>query len=394
MARRYASQREGGQGLSPWFRRGEAVLVEKMTKGSVNSAARRGVVLLCTPPNVAEDLGPYGISITSTPTRPTAYASCSAVACTSGTIPCMALGPHAYQGGPALYQSPGPLEKHRLVPAGCEHGFGLREEGHFNRRFQLRLGSPVRGQACLRPLVELGETPTHQLPRDESGFSSPKNLPPISGGTTRLGPHGQHVSGLLNKSPGRTQVPKPVSHSHTTTAMGSNQPALTQGSSRAGHNERRSRHAFSGQCSPRRMVTPSPDGSPVMGGLREGRSRPLRLRRQLSLPNLLLKEQGCAGPRVAQPPPLCVSLGLDAPSGHRTDQEHEVRSSPCSPPLVNPDLVPRANAAVCDSSVANPAKERPPCAGKQDCLAPHRPDLWALHAWPLNGYPRTSQKVS
>ncbi|XDV36877.1 hypothetical protein PO909_006592 [Leuciscus waleckii] len=102
-----------------------------------------------------------------------------------------------------------------------------------------------------------------------------------------------------------------------------------------------------------------------MGGLREGRGRPLRLRRQLSLPNLFLKE-----PTSGPASPFCISPGLDAPPGHRTDQEHQLRSPTFSPPPAYPDLVPRANATVCDSSVANPAEERPPCAGKQDYLAP------------------------
>ncbi|XDV44795.1 hypothetical protein PO909_013034 [Leuciscus waleckii] len=107
-----------------------------------------------------------------------------------------------------------------------------------------------------------------------------------------------------------------------------------------------------------------------MGGLREGRGRPLRLRRQLSLPNLLFKEQGCVGPRVAQPSPLCIPSSLDAPSGHRTDQEHEVRSPLGSPPLANPDLVPRADATVCNRPVAYSTEVRPPGSGEQDYLAP------------------------
>ena len=337
-----------------------------------NDSAAHGIVhrgLSCTPQNVSEDPWPDGLCIISTPTRPTAYASSSAVAGSSGATPRLAFRPLDYQGGPALCSSPGPLEKRQLVPAGRKHGGSFREEDDFNRRLQLRLGSSVRGQACLRPLVELGETPTHKLPRNESSFSSPKNIPPIPGGTPRVGTDGQHVGGLLHKSPGRPQVPQPVCHSLTALAMGSHQSALAQGSSRARHVEYRSRHALSGQSSPRGMVSPPSDSSPTLGGLREGRSRSFRLRRQLSMPNLFLKEQGCVGPRLAQPSSLCVPPGLDAPSGHRTDQEHEKRSAISSSSLADPGLVPRVDAAVCSRPVANPSEARPPDSGQQDNLA-------------------------
>ena len=339
---------------------------------SLNPTARRVVHEghSCTPSNVSEDFGPYGFGSFSTPTRSTAHASSSAVASTSGTPSRLAYRYPEHQGGPALHSSTGPLDERQLVSAGREHGSGLRKEGHFDRCLQLRLGSPVRGQACLRPLVELGETPTHKLPRDESSFSGPKNLPSTPGRTPYLGPDGQHVSGVLHKSPGRSQIPQSARHSYPAATLGSDQSALAQSSSRAGHVEYRSRHALSGQRSPRGMVSPPPDSSPIMGNLRTGRGRPLRLRRQLSLPNLLFEEKGRAGPRLAQSSPLRVSSGLDAASGHRTDQEHGVCDPLDSSSLAVPILVPRADAAVSFRPLANSSEERLIGSSEQKDMAP------------------------
>ncbi len=93
----------------------------------------------------------------------------------------------------------------------------------------------------------------------------------------------------------------------------------------------------------RRMDAPSARGSENLRSLWQSSSRPFRLWRQLSLPNLFHKEHGCPGPRVAQwPIPLRWNLLSQANS-----------------PIWHP-----------------------------------RPELWALHACPLNGSLSASQSVS
>jgi hypothetical protein len=107
------------------------------------------------PQNVSKGIRPYALCVVSTPSPALAQTSCPGS--------CVAARQSTYKGKPQLCQSPGPLEGHQLVPVWCEHGSGVREEGNFNRRLLLRLGGSVRGQTCLRPLVELGEAPTYQL---------------------------------------------------------------------------------------------------------------------------------------------------------------------------------------------------------------------------------------
>ncbi len=52
----------------------------------------------------------------------------------------------------------------------------------------------------------------------------------------------------------------------------------------------------------------------------QGRGRPLRLRRQLSLPNLFFKAAGCSGPRLAQHPSVCLPSDRPATPGYQASQ--------------------------------------------------------------------------
>ncbi len=88
--------------------------------------------------------------------------------------------------------------------------------------------------------------------------------------------------------------------------MGSAQPRLAEGSTPAGQTEPRSGYVISEQCPLRGVDAPSAGGSEDLEDLWQGRSRPFRLPRQLSLSNLLFEGQGRVGPRLAQPPPLCI----------------------------------------------------------------------------------------
>ncbi len=64
----------------------------------------------------------------------------------------------------------------------------------------------------------------------------------------------------------------------TPPSMGTVQPILTEGSSRAGQTEPIHRHVVQGQCSSSRMETTPLSGSNDLVCLLEGRGGPLRLR--------------------------------------------------------------------------------------------------------------------
>ncbi len=94
----------------------------------------------------------------------------------------------------------------------------------------------------------------------------------------------------------------------------------TESNTCAGKVEPGSRHAISVQCPLGRVDAPPINDSQNLGDLWQGRGRPLRLRRQLSLPNLFFEGQGCVGPRLAQPPPLCFSPDRPDPTGNQSNQ--------------------------------------------------------------------------
>ncbi len=212
----------------------------------------------------------------------------------------------AYQGESGLCDSPDPLEEPTVDEEGRGHGVGPHQESCHDRRLQHRLGGAVRRQTDLRPLVEGGERLPHQLLGNASSLSSLPVFPAGPNRTPCADSLRQHVRGVLYKSPGRCLLEAPLYSGRAPSGMGSAQPALAEGSTPAGQTEPRSGYVISEQCPLRGVDAPSAGGSEDLEDLWQGRSRPFRLQRQLSLPNLLFEGQGRVGPRLAQPPPLCI----------------------------------------------------------------------------------------
>ncbi len=99
------------------------------------------------------------------------------------------------------------------------------------------------------------------------------------------------------------------------------------------------------------MDAPSADGSEDLGDLWQG--RPLCLRRQLSLPNLLFEGQKCVGPRMVQPPPLCVPPDRPDPAGSQANQGTRTQGSLGVTPVEEPALVVRVNSTARSSPMAH-----------------------------------------
>ncbi len=116
------------------------------------------------------------------------------------------------------------------------------------------------------------------------------------------------------------------------------QPALAEGGAHTRHIELRSGHVITEHCPLRGVDAPSADGSENLGDPWRGRGRPIRLRRQLSLPNLLFEGQGRVGPRLAQPPPLRISPDRPDPTANQANQGTETQGSLGGPPLAEPTL--------------------------------------------------------
>ncbi|XDV14461.1 hypothetical protein PO909_014706 [Leuciscus waleckii] len=262
-----------------------------------------------------------------------------------------------------------PWRSERLVPIRCKPGDFLEGESGVHGRVHLGMGSAARGQTVLGPVVGTGEAPAHKLPRNAGSrqradaFLSPNKRTP------RPGPFGQHVCGVLHKSPGRPQVQEPVQAGRTPPGMGSVQPALAQSSARARAPEYRTRQTVQEQCSGRRMVSTPTDSPTAVEEIRQSGSRPVRVSRKRSLSGIFLQEQGRAGPCVAPPPALCFSPRLSPASGDRADQGRRMLSIAGGTVLGKPTLVPSRDAVSKYCPVASTSEGRPPLTGPRLDLA-------------------------
>ncbi len=218
-------------------------------------------------------------------------------------------------------------------------------------RFQQGLGSTVQGQTDLRSLVRRGVGPAHQLPRNASSVSGLSILPARHSGTS-CDSTLQQVCGVIHKSPGRPHLKATLHAGERPSCVGSDQSALTEDDACAGQNEPRSRHVKK-QYFFRGMDAPPTRGSENLGSLWQSSSRPLRLWRQLLLPNLFYKEHGCPGPWMAQPSALCFPPSRSATTDTQASQGTMAQADSNSPPLEEPTVGVRVIPAAESSPVAD-----------------------------------------
>ncbi len=251
-------------------------------------------------------------------------------------------------------------------------------------------GGAVRRQTDLRPLVKDGERLPHQLLGNASSLSSLPVFPAGPNRTTCADSLRQHVRGVLYKSPGRCLLEAPLYSGRAPSGMGSAQPALAEGSTPAGQTEPRSRYVISEQCPLRGVDAPSAGGSEDLEDLWQGRSRPFRLQRQLSLPSLLFEGQGCVGPRLAQPPPLCIPPDRPASTGRQAYQGTGSQGAIGGPLVEEPTLVVRADSATDSSPLARAPETGSPLSGERNNMAPSTRAVGSLHLaaqWEPTGFP-------
>ncbi len=329
--------------------------------------------------SVSENAGPYGRSIASVTAGPAPHAPPSTLVETTGSTQRMASRTLAYQGESGLCDSPDPLEEPTVDEEGRGHGVGPHQESCHDRRLQHRLGGAVRRQADLRPLVEGGERLPHQLLGNASSLSSLPVFPAGPNRTPCADSLRQHVRGVLYKSPGRCLLEAPLYSGRAPSGMGSAQPALAEGSTPAGQTEPRSGYVISEQCPLRGVDAPSAGGSEDLEDLWQGRSRPFHLQRQLSLPNLLFEGQGRVGPRLAQPPPLCIPPDCPASTGRQACQGTGSQGAIGGPLVEEPTLVVRADSATDSSPLARAPETGSPLSGERNNMAPPARAVGSLH---------------
>ncbi len=254
-----------------------------------------------------ENAGPYGSSFAGTSVGSAPHATHPVLVEAEGSIRGLASRMPPHNGDSGLCISPGLLEEPLLAKVRHDPRHGAQKEGCHNRCFQQGLGSVVRGQTDLRPVVWRGVGPAQQLHRNASSVWGLSILPAGHSGTPCANTLRQQGRGAIHKSPGRPHLEVTLHAGEWPSCVGSEQSALTEGDACAGQNEPRSRHVVEEQFLFRGMDAPPARRSENLGSLWQSSSRPLRLRRQLSLPNLFYKEHGYPGPRMAQPFALCFS---------------------------------------------------------------------------------------
>ncbi|KAL0147769.1 hypothetical protein M9458_056912, partial [Cirrhinus mrigala] len=178
-----------------------------------------------------------------------------------------------------------------------------------------------------------------------------------------------HDCGVLHKSPGGSLLQTPLHSGEGSSGMGSVQPGFIESGSRAGQTEPGRGYAITKQCPLGRVDASPADGSENLGGLWQGRGRPLRLKRQLSLPNIFFERERCVGPRLAQPPPVCFSPDVFDSSNTQTSQGTTSQAPPGGPALEDSAMVPGAMSAALRSPLADPLETRPSLSGERGHLA-------------------------
>ncbi len=129
----------------------------------------------------------------------------------------------------------------------------------------------------------------------------------------------------------------------------------------------------------RGVDAPSAGGSEDLEDLWQGRSRPFRLQRQLSLPNLLFEGQGRVGPRLAQSPPLCIPPDRPASTGRQACQGTGSQGAIGGPLVEEPTLVVRADSATDSSPLARAPETGSPLSGERNNMAPSTRAVGSLH---------------
>ncbi len=117
------------------------------------------------------------------------------------------------------------------------------------------------------------------------------------------------------------------------------------------------------------MDTPPACGSENLGNLWQSSSRPLRLQRQLSLPNLVYKEHSCPGPRMPQPSALCFPASRSATAGIQASQGTMAQADSNSPPLEKPTVGVGVIPAAESSPMVDPLETGPPLSSEWHDMA-------------------------
>ncbi|KAI2647016.1 Transposon Ty3-G Gag-Pol polyprotein [Labeo rohita] len=273
------------------------------------------------------------------------------------------------QGHAALPTCPGHVEEALVLVSGPGAGSSLSPRNASDGRVPHRLGSGHEWPPCPRSVEQSSTHVAHKLPGDAGRVSGSETLSP---GPTRppcVGPHRQHLGGLVHQPPGRSAFTPLVQAGAPDPCVVPGQTPLAESSLCSWASQLGSRHpvetgaeARGMDASPRRgeadleSVWSSPGGPFCHEG--EHAMSPLVLSSSSSSPGA-----GCHGADVAEATSVRFSPDRSAPGSSRESAPGRGVPSSSSPILAGPSMVLGHDFSPRRLSLGDSRQERSPLTG-------------------------------
>ncbi|KAI2665260.1 Transposon Ty3-G Gag-Pol polyprotein [Labeo rohita] len=274
------------------------------------------------------------------------------------------------QGHAALPTCPGHVEEALVLVSGPGAGSSLSPRNASDGRVPHRLGSGHEWPPCPRSVERSPTHVAHKLPGDAGRVSGSETLSPGPKRPPCVGPHRQHLGGLLHQPPGRSAFAPLVQAGAPDPCVVPGQTPLAESSLCSWASQLGSRHpvetgaeARGMDASPRggkadlESVWSSPGGPFCHEG--EHAMSPLVLSSSSSTPGA-----GCHGADVAEATSVRLSPDRSAPGSSRESAPGRGVPSSSSPVLARPSMVLGPDFSPRRLSLGDSRQERSPLTGR------------------------------
>lgn len=224
-------------------------------------------------------------------------------------------------GFPPLHTCASSVERPRFLDTGSPTGTDFDSPCGDNGRVTERLGRHSRGPSHRRCMVNTSAPAPHKHSGADCSIPGTEALLAFARESTRFDPYGQHISGFLHKSPGRSAVAPASPHSPQHSALGSRSHTVTQSHSCAGCAKCTSRHVVEGLPLQSGMATTPARNRGCVETLRARGGGFICITREHTLQTVLLNQRqgcatghGCAVSPVAKNSTVCISPSPSDPT--------------------------------------------------------------------------------
>ncbi|KAI2661618.1 Transposon Ty3-G Gag-Pol polyprotein [Labeo rohita] len=280
------------------------------------------------------------------------------------------------QGHAAMPTCLGHVEESLVPVSGAGAGSSLSPRNASNRCFPHRLGCghewPHRPRSVERSPTHLA----HKLPGDAGRVSSAKALSPGPERPSCVGPHRQHISGLLHQPPGRSAFAPLVQAGAPDPCVVPGQTPFAEGGLLTGLLKCGSRHPVETGAEARGMDASPRGGEADLESLRSSPSGPFCHEGEHTMSPLVLSSSssspgtGCHGTDVAEASPVRFSPDRSAAGSSRESAPGRGFPSSSCPVLAGPSLVLGPDFSPRRLSVGDSRQEGSPLTGGGHCVPP------------------------